>query len=226
MATVTASGFFTLVVLIAALGTTVQTPMPTEEIPQAAILPASIEEVSQPISRLQADPSSDLSAEALIQAEAQRALAEKAEPSGIALSSDAPAPQEESGQETPAISVTNLSLQQKALPPVLEVTVREVKSKTSQAKTEAAVAQNFMRKGDITKAMRFQRRAVELDPSNMLYRLGLAVMFDRVSDGKDASALYRQVVEAYDTRDETLPSKLDIDGIRDRLDYLSSMAQK
>jgi len=111
-------------------------------------------------------------------------------------------------------------LSYKALPPVLEIEVKD------GAASQAAAAQEFMSQGDMAQAMLYQRRAVELAPKNMLFRLKLAIMFDRASEREGAAMLYRQVVDAYERRDNTLPRKLDIDGIRARLAYLSPTAER
>ncbi|MFA4993914.1 MAG: tetratricopeptide repeat protein [Bdellovibrionales bacterium] len=140
---------------------------------------------------------------------------EKNEPFDITLNSDAPALW---GDEAVNATTTNSSLSQKTLPPVLEIKVEE------GVGAHVSVAQNFMRQGNIAQAIRYQRRAVEIAPLNMLYRLKLAIMYDSVSDREGAAILYRQVVEAYEKNDKTLPRNLDLENIRSRLAYLTSMA--
>jgi hypothetical protein len=135
-------------------------------------------------------------------------------PFDITLNSNAPAIQDdETGDRY-------FPLSYKALPPVLEVEVKD------GSEAHASVAQDYMRRGDMAAAIRYQHRAVELAPANMLLRLKLAIMYDRVSDREGAAMLYRQVIEAYGKHDKTLPRKFDVDGIRNRLSYLSPTAEK
>ena len=98
----------------------------------------------------------------------------------------------------------------------------DAQDKEDQALHQAEAAQNSMRSGDIKQAIEFQHRAVEQDPSNMLYRLNLGIMHDRAADNSGAVTLYRQVIEAYAKHDKTLPPKVNIDDVRQRLDYLAT----
>lgn len=90
-----------------------------------------------------------------------------------------------------------------------------------QAEIQASTARKYFRLGKIKQAILFQRRAVELAPLDMTYRLALAIMHDHASDKKGAALLYRQVVKAYENQDDTLPPDVDIKAVRARLDYLS-----
>ncbi len=153
---------------------------------------------------------------------------EAVEPFDITLTASALAPPEDVGL-SPNSAATESSLRKKGLPPVLDVTVEgdaedqvEEEDQEDQAEHHAESAQNFMRLNDITQALTFQHRAVELDPANMLYRLELAIMHDKAADREGAATLYRQVVQAYDNHDESLPPKLGIDDIRRRLAYLTA----
>ncbi len=136
------------------------------------------------------------------------------EPFDITLNSNAPALQGDATEDRFS------SLSNKALPPVLEIEVKD------GAEARALAAQDYMHRGEMAQAILYQRRAVQLAPANMLYRLKLAIMHDRVFDREGAALLYRQVVEAYEHHDKTLPRKLDIDSIRARLIYLSPTAEK
>jgi tetratricopeptide (TPR) repeat protein len=89
-----------------------------------------------------------------------------------------------------------------------------------EAGVKAEKAQKLAHEGDVRAALAFQHRAADLSPKNMLYRLQLAILFDRVGDRKSAATLYRQVVDAYAAKDPTLPRALGMDGIRRRADYL------
>jgi tetratricopeptide (TPR) repeat protein len=116
---------------------------------------------------------------------------------------------------------------QHPLPPVLEITVDEdnitpITPRHHQAAATASEAKALARQGDIQRALRLQHRAVELEPDNMLYRLDLAVLYDRAGEKSGAIGLYRQVVNAYDSDDESLPEDFKIDDIRQRLAYLVS----
>jgi len=117
-------------------------------------------------------------------------------------------------------------VQQKAqpakTPPAAEAA--SVKPKASSADTaeqQAELAREYMLKGDVKQAMIHQHRAVEIQPNNMFYRLNLGIMHDRVSDRDGAATLYRQVIDAYEKKDKTLP-KINIDDVRKRLDYISN----
>ena len=120
-----------------------------------------------------------------------------------------------------------------SLPPTLEISddddrpARESSpNKQEQAATDASFAQAYARQGDTKEALRLQHLAVELDPANMLYRLALAILYDR-ADAKDGAAmLYKQVVLAYDARDASLPRDLDIENVRRRLLYLVSTGSR
>jgi tetratricopeptide (TPR) repeat protein len=89
-----------------------------------------------------------------------------------------------------------------------------------EAAFQASVARNLAAQGDLRQALRFQHRAAELDPDNILYRFSLAILYDRVGDAEAAAMLYRQVVDAYRAGDSILPKSISIDDIRRRLDYL------
>ncbi|MDR3423473.1 MAG: hypothetical protein P4M13_00125 [Alphaproteobacteria bacterium] len=109
--------------------------------------------------------------------------------------------------------------------PVLEVKVEQSAPEPDdedQAEQQANAAQKFMRQGNIKQALNSQLHAVEGDPSDMLYRLDLAILYDKAGESRGAVALYRQVAQAYDEKDDTLPPDLGIDGIRKRLDYLAA----
>lgn len=90
-----------------------------------------------------------------------------------------------------------------------------------QAEIQASTARKYFRQGKIKQAILFQRRAVELSPLDMTYRLALSIMHDHASDKKGAAMLYRQVVKAHKNNDDTLPPDMDIKAIQARLDYLS-----
>jgi hypothetical protein len=168
----------------------------------------------------------------VVAAETETRSLKTAEPFDITISASELAPPDDvarlAAQIPVHVLITKPSLRQKALPPVLEVTVEEdsdgADDAADRAVRQAAVAQSFMRQNDVKQALPFQHRAAELAPDNMLYRLDLAIMHDKVADFKGAATLYRQVVQAYDNHDATLPSKLGIDDIRSRLEYLVAMA--
>lgn len=111
----------------------------------------------------------------------------------------------------------------------LEVTVQDKDSRPfkndageTSADAQAAVARRLVSQGQIEQAVRYQRRAVELEPHNMFYRLGLAILHDRLADKRGAAILYKQIVYAYDIHDKTLPVDVDIESIRRRLAYLET----
>ncbi len=92
------------------------------------------------------------------------------------------------------------------------------------APVQAALARTLVRQNDIAGALPHAERAARLAPENVLYRLGLAVIEDRLGKSSEAIALYRQVLRAYAATDE-LPSSasLSLDGIRHRVDYLETL---
>lgn len=91
----------------------------------------------------------------------------------------------------------------------------------TEAKEHAEKAYEYMQKGDMTRALQFEARAVALAPNNMVYRLQLAIMNDRLSNADKALDLYRQVVEAYEENKRVLPPGTDIESIRNRMDFLA-----
>lgn len=95
-----------------------------------------------------------------------------------------------------------------------------------QAEDEAATAQWYLRQNDIEEAIQTQRRAVQILPSHMGYKLKLAIMLDRDAQAAEAAALYRDVLAAAEKGDKTLPANLDIAEIRHRAEYLGVMARK
>ncbi len=88
-------------------------------------------------------------------------------------------------------------------------------------KEQALKAQEYLDKGNIKGAIPFIKRAIDLAPQNALYRLQLAILHDRLSENEKALNLYRQVIEAYDEDERTLPSGTDVEGIRERMAYLA-----
>lgn len=62
------------------------------------------------------------------------------------------------------------------------------------AAVHAALARLEMRHGDDDAAMASWFKAMEIEPGNDDYRLGLAVLYDRMGQDKNALAQYRQVV--------------------------------
>jgi tetratricopeptide (TPR) repeat protein len=168
---------------------------------------------------------------------AQKISAPKAtqavEPYDITINASELAPSEnENGLATGAEAIPVIVIRpqgdarQHALPPVLEISVDEDEaeqvSPQRQAELKASAARVLARQGDVTQALRLQHRAVELAPSNMLYRLDLAILYDRAGERDGAVALYQQVVQAYDAQDTSLPHSLGIEDIRRRLGYLAS----
>ena len=83
------------------------------------------------------------------------------------------------------------------------------------------LAQQALRQGHLKQALRFQHRAAELAPGNNFYRLKLAILYDRLGHRQGAAVLYQQVVLAYESHEDTLPSTVNIKEIKQRLDYLS-----
>ncbi len=94
-------------------------------------------------------------------------------------------------------------------------------NRISEAEQQAELARESMVSGDVKQAMVYQHRAVELNPNNMLYRLNLGVMHDRVADKAGAATLYQQVIDAYENNDKSLP-KINVEDVRSRLDYISN----
>jgi Flp pilus assembly protein TadD len=167
--------------------------------------------------------SSQKASDKAIERKASELLAKQAEPYDIVLGASEQAPIEVVQRPNPVRKASHSSV---------EVTVEREEAgegaeenKEAQAEDEAATARMLLRRNEITKALQLERHAVELDPSNALYRLELAIMYDRSDDSKSAAELYRNVVQAYDVHDKTLPAKLDIENIRSRLEYLNSMIQ-
>ena len=89
------------------------------------------------------------------------------------------------------------------------------------AVSEAVGVARLTQEGDLRGALRLQHREAEREPANMLYQLTLAILYDHVGDRKDAATLYRQVAQAYDANDPSLPRTLNIRDIRSRADYLA-----
>ena len=89
------------------------------------------------------------------------------------------------------------------------------------AASQAQAAQQFLKQGDVKQALRSQHRAATLAPDNTLYRLDLAILYDRLGHSKNAAMLYQQLIQAYEAHDKTLPVTLDIKEIQQRLTYLT-----
>jgi len=95
----------------------------------------------------------------------------------------------------------------------------------ADARELAKMARQTMGLGKTSKALRYERHALKLDPSNMLYRLELAIMYDHADEKDKAIDLYLDVIEAYENDDKTLPLDLDIDPIRRRMEFLVTAAR-
>lgn len=110
--------------------------------------------------------------------------------------------------------------------PALEVQVHSDDEDATPAEAEARKLMHkvdaLKRQGDYKKALRLAHKAAALSPDNMQYRLELATLYDRSGAHNGALALYRQVVEAFDAGDETLPESADIEAIRERADFLEA----
>jgi hypothetical protein len=142
------------------------------------------------------------------------------EPFDIKLSSPPPELKNVSEQKVPKKQTIVFPLNRNMMQPILNVTVEDGVGGKDDAESQAKIALSLMNEGNLGQAIEHQHRAVELNPSDMRYRLELAVMHDRLSDKSGASALYRQVVQAYEVRDASLPQDLDIESVRSRLEYL------
>ncbi len=122
--------------------------------------------------------------------------------------------------KTDKAAATTKAKAKEAAPPAEEAKAK-APDPAQQAEHQIELARQSMQSGDIKQAMIHQHRAVELDPANMLYRLNLGIMHDRAADKEGATTLYRQVIDAYERDDKSLP-KINIEDVRKRLDYVSN----
>ena len=148
-------------------------------------------------------------------------------PFDIKLNASALAPDRDAVAAIETVLPAQAILSSKALPPAMAITVdayepQQVDAGQDEAAFQAQSARQALRQGDVKQALRFQSRASVLAPENSLYRLGLAVLYDRLGDTKNAAVLYQQVVAAYQAKDGTLPHTLNISDIQRRLDYLTA----
>jgi Flp pilus assembly protein TadD len=90
---------------------------------------------------------------------------------------------------------------------------------------QAALAQVLARQGDAQGAYDHLARALRLEPGNLVYRLDLAVLYDRTGQASDALSLYRQVLEAAASGNlgGAWTSALPLGAVRARAAYLASM---
>ena len=160
------------------------------------------------------------------------ATAAPAEPFDITLNASDLAPSDQGAVDIlaaklPPQALTSLVIHpaNRPLPPVLQITVQGDASffRLSQAAAQAQRAQQAIDRNDLKHALRFQHRAAELAPTNMTYRLKLAILYDRTANISGAIKLYRQILQAYAAHDPTLPPSLIIADIQRRAAYLSSM---
>lgn len=161
--------------------------------------------------------------------------AHEAKPDSIAVNaSDLIAPEAEqriAAVLPPAITGRKSAHSRRQASPAFQIEVADdVPAKTAdltgddQAVHEDKMAQSLAESGDTGAALDLERRVTERAPRNALYRLHLAILYDRAGDKKKAVGFYRQVVEAYNAEDETLPPTIGIDNVRHRLAYLDSKA--
>jgi Flp pilus assembly protein TadD len=85
------------------------------------------------------------------------------------------------------------ALQQSGTPEALDELRQIVLVRPHLAPAQAALARLSMQRGEKEAALAAAQRAVELEPSNGLYRLSLAVLFDRLERKTEALAQYRQL---------------------------------
>ena len=91
---------------------------------------------------------------------------------------------------------------------------------------QAALANLLARRGFFQKAYPHLNRAAELAPQNLVYRLDLAVLYDRSGQSKEALTLYKQVIDAVDNNTDGKQLNLTTDAIRSRIEYLQSEITK
>jgi Flp pilus assembly protein TadD len=103
----------------------------------------------------------------------------------------------------------------------MTITVTPAQQPEITAPALAQAARQALRDGDLRRALHLHHRAAELAPENSLYRLDLAILYDRLGNAASAALLYRQVAQAYAAHDPTLPRDLDITTIQQRLAYLA-----
>ncbi len=94
------------------------------------------------------------------------------------------------------------------------------------APAQEALAEALATQGDMGIAISPAHKAAQMQPNNILYRLDLAIMYDRAGRRAEAAGLYRQVLRAYDMMDAratALPASLA--DIRQRADYLEQSGE-
>lgn len=97
---------------------------------------------------------------------------------------------------------------------------QHVAAKPKDAAALAALAKLESRRGYFDKAYNHLKRAVEVAPQNLGYRLDLAILYDRAGYGADALTLYRHVLRAALNEDAATRSAFPTESVRQRVAYL------
>ena len=103
---------------------------------------------------------------------------------------------------------------------------RMVKARPGFALAQAALAQALVNQDKALAALPHAWRAMQIEPDNILYRLNLAIAYDRLGHSGEAIGFYRDVLKAYgaaDTRAPALP--VSPPEIRQRVDYLDALME-
>lgn len=128
-----------------------------------------------------------------------------------------------------ALAGKTYALQQSHHPKAIAGLEQMVAANPDDALAQASLAKALAAQGDFAKALPHQDRAARLDPTNLLYRLNLAVLYDHTEHKAEALALYRQVLHAgaavesaSDSQDTHLPLPVSLPTIRERAAYLAA----
>ncbi len=112
------------------------------------------------------------------------------------------------------------ALGQSFLPAAMTELEQKVAANPHDAAAQAALAKLEARRGYYEKAYNHLNNAIKIQPDNILYRLDLAVLYDRAGYRADAATLYRQVLRAAMNEDDPTHLSISLPTIRQRLAYL------
>jgi tetratricopeptide (TPR) repeat protein len=94
------------------------------------------------------------------------------------------------------------------------------------APAQAALAEALVGQDNALAALPHAWRASQIEPENILYRLNLAIAYDRLGRSSDAIGFYREVIKAYDAADDRTPAlPVSLPEIRQRVNYLETMME-
>jgi tetratricopeptide (TPR) repeat protein len=110
-------------------------------------------------------------------------------------------------------------------PPALKELQHMAASSPDYAPAQMALAEALARQGQGLAALAHAKRAVELDPDNIVYTLDLAATYDKLGHSGEAIEQYEQVLKASDEAEDGASPALPVSraSIRQRVNYLEKL---